>query len=159
MCQGIPANSEKQKEIEDHPRSLPFVHASLSLLPWKVSDTAPLDVCSLLGCGVATGLGAVWNTLDVEGGSTVAVFGLGAVGLSVIQGAQMRGAKVSNCISAASLIATAAAAHDSSALLCAPLLCAPLLCAPLLCVTFVLLCALIRLLLLLCQLLPLLALV
>jgi len=59
----------------------------------KVSDTAPLDVCSLLGCGVATGLGAVWNTADVEGGSTVAVFGLGAVGLSVIQGAQMRGAK------------------------------------------------------------------
>ena len=59
----------------------------------KVSDTAPLDVCSLLGCGVATGLGAVWNTCDVEGGSSVAVFGLGAVGLSVIQGAKMRGAK------------------------------------------------------------------
>ena len=59
----------------------------------KVSDTAPLDTCSLLGCGVATGLGAVWNTCDVEGGSSVAVFGLGAVGLSVIQGARMRGAK------------------------------------------------------------------
>lgn len=59
----------------------------------KVSDTAPLDVCSLLGCGVSTGLGAVWNTCNVEGGSSVAVFGLGAVGLSVIQGAQMRGAK------------------------------------------------------------------
>merc|ERR1719273_1072262 len=59
----------------------------------KVSDSAPLDVCSLLGCGVATGLGAVWNTCDVEGGSSVAVFGLGAVGLSVIQGAKMRGAK------------------------------------------------------------------
>lgn len=59
----------------------------------KISDTAPLDVASLLGCGIATGLGAVWNTLDVEGGSSVAVFGLGAVGLSVIQGAKMRGAK------------------------------------------------------------------
>jgi len=59
----------------------------------KVSDTAPLDTCSLLGCGVATGLGAVWNTCNVEGGSSVAVFGLGAVGLSVIQGAKMRGAK------------------------------------------------------------------
>jgi len=58
----------------------------------KVSDTAPLDVCSLLGCGVSTGLGAAWNTLNVEGGSSVAVFGLGAVGLSVIQGAAMRGA-------------------------------------------------------------------
>ena len=42
---------------------------------------------------MATGLGAVWNTCDVEGGSSVAVFGLGAVGLSVIQGAKMRGAK------------------------------------------------------------------
>mmetsp|Transcript_17764 Transcript_17764/g.56018 ORF Transcript_17764/g.56018 Transcript_17764/m.56018 type:complete len:362 (+) Transcript_17764:66-1151(+) len=58
----------------------------------KVSDTAPLDVCSLLGCGVATGLGAVWNTCNVEGGASVAVFGLGAVGLSVIQGAAARGA-------------------------------------------------------------------
>lgn len=57
----------------------------------KVSPTAPLDVCSLLGCGVATGLGAVWNTCDVDGGSSAAVFGLGAVGLSVIQGCQMRG--------------------------------------------------------------------
>jgi hypothetical protein len=59
----------------------------------KVSATAPLDTCSLLGCGVATGLGAVWNTCDVEGGASVAVFGLGAVGLSVVQGAKMRGAK------------------------------------------------------------------
>ena len=58
----------------------------------KISPTAPLDTCSLLGCGIATGLGAVWNTCDVEGGSSVAVFGLGAVGLSVIQGAKMRGA-------------------------------------------------------------------
>lgn len=58
----------------------------------KISSTAPLHTCSMLGCGVATGLGAVWNTCDVEGGSTVAVWGLGAVGLAVIQGAQMRGA-------------------------------------------------------------------
>lgn len=58
----------------------------------KISDTAPLDTASLLGCGVATGLGAVWNTSDVEEGASVAVFGLGAVGLAVVQGAQMRGA-------------------------------------------------------------------
>lgn len=58
----------------------------------KVSPTAPLDVASLLGCGIATGLGAVWNTCDVEAGSSVAVFGLGAVGLAAVQGAQMRGA-------------------------------------------------------------------
>jgi len=53
----------------------------------KVSPTAPLDVASLLGCGIATGLGAVWNTCDVEAGSSVAVFGLGAVGLAAVQGA------------------------------------------------------------------------
>lgn len=108
----------------------------------KISDTAPLDVCSLLGCGVTTGLGwsitcdeqtrpalslishfetqkqsihpirpwrasctnlwsrhhgvnllgAIFNTCDVEAGSSVAVFGLGAVGLAAIQGAQIRNA-------------------------------------------------------------------
>jgi S-(hydroxymethyl)glutathione dehydrogenase/alcohol dehydrogenase len=58
----------------------------------KIADTAPLDIACLLGCGVTTGLGAVWKTMKVEPGSSVAVFGLGAVGLSVIQGAQMRGA-------------------------------------------------------------------
>jgi len=58
----------------------------------KIADEAPLDVACLLGCGVATGLGAVFKTTDVEAGSSVAVFGLGAVGLAVIQGAQMRNA-------------------------------------------------------------------
>jgi len=58
----------------------------------KIADNAPLDVACLLGCGVTTGLGAVWKTTDVEPNSSVAVFGLGAVGLSVIQGAQMRNA-------------------------------------------------------------------
>jgi S-(hydroxymethyl)glutathione dehydrogenase/alcohol dehydrogenase len=58
----------------------------------KIRDDTPLDTASLLGCGVTTGLGAVWNNCDVEGGSSVAVFGLGAVGLAVIQGAKMRGA-------------------------------------------------------------------
>jgi len=58
----------------------------------KVSKTAPLHVCSLLGCGVTTGLGAIWKTTDVEEGASVAVFGLGTVGLAAIQGAQMRGA-------------------------------------------------------------------
>jgi len=46
----------------------------------------------LFGCGVSTGLGAVWNTCKVEKGASVAVFGLGAVGLSVVQGAKMAGA-------------------------------------------------------------------
>jgi len=58
----------------------------------KVSKEAPLDKICLLGCGVTTGIGAVMNTAKVEPGSTVAVFGLGAIGLAVIQGAQMVGA-------------------------------------------------------------------
>ena len=55
----------------------------------KISPTAPLEKVCLLGCGITTGIGAVINTARVEPGSTVAVFGLGGVGLSVIQGAVM----------------------------------------------------------------------
>jgi S-(hydroxymethyl)glutathione dehydrogenase/alcohol dehydrogenase len=62
----------------------------------KVSDKAPLEKVCLLGCGITTGIGAVLNTAKVEPGATVAVFGLGGVGLSVIQGATM--AKASRII-------------------------------------------------------------
>jgi S-(hydroxymethyl)glutathione dehydrogenase / alcohol dehydrogenase len=55
----------------------------------KISKEAPLDKVCLLGCGITTGIGAVLNTAKVEAGSTVAVFGLGGIGLSVIQGAVM----------------------------------------------------------------------
>ncbi len=55
----------------------------------KVSKKAPLESVCLLGCGITTGIGAVLKTARVEPGSTVAVFGLGGVGLSVIQGAVM----------------------------------------------------------------------
>ncbi len=55
----------------------------------KVNPAAPLDKVCLLGCGITTGIGAVLNTAQVEPGSTVAVFGLGGIGLSVIQGAVM----------------------------------------------------------------------
>ena len=55
----------------------------------KINPAAPLDKVCLLGCGVTTGIGAVLNTAKVEPGSTVAVFGLGGIGLSVIQGAVM----------------------------------------------------------------------
>lgn len=58
----------------------------------KIHPEAPLDKVCLLGCGVTTGIGAVLNTAKVEKGSTVAVFGLGGIGLSVIQGAKMAGA-------------------------------------------------------------------
>ncbi len=55
----------------------------------KINPAAPLDKVCLLGCGVTTGIGAVLNTAKVEPGSSVAVFGLGGIGLSVIQGAVM----------------------------------------------------------------------
>ena len=62
----------------------------------KINKAAPLDKVCLLGCGVTTGIGAVFNTAKVEPGSTVAVFGLGGIGLSVVQGAVM--AKASRII-------------------------------------------------------------
>lgn len=64
----------------------------------KVNKAAPLDKICLLGCGVTTGIGAVLNTAKVQPGSTVAVFGLGGIGLSVIQGAVMAKASRIVCI-------------------------------------------------------------
>ncbi|HXF09036.1 MAG TPA: S-(hydroxymethyl)glutathione dehydrogenase/class III alcohol dehydrogenase [Candidatus Acidoferrales bacterium] len=58
----------------------------------RIDPAAPLDKVCLLGCGITTGIGAVLNTARVEPGATVAVFGLGGIGLSVIQGAVMAGA-------------------------------------------------------------------
>jgi S-(hydroxymethyl)glutathione dehydrogenase/alcohol dehydrogenase len=55
----------------------------------KVNPAAPLDKVCLLGCGITTGIGAVLNTAKVQPGSSVAVFGLGGIGMSVIQGAVM----------------------------------------------------------------------
>ncbi|MEC8822050.1 MAG: alcohol dehydrogenase catalytic domain-containing protein, partial [Pseudomonadota bacterium] len=55
----------------------------------KISQNAPLDKVCLLGCGVTTGIGAVLNTAKVKAGDTVAIFGLGGIGLSVVQGAVM----------------------------------------------------------------------
>ncbi|KAG6405433.1 hypothetical protein SASPL_133022 [Salvia splendens] len=58
----------------------------------KIDREASMKNMTLLSCGVSTGLGAVWNTADLEEGSTVVVFGLGAVGLAVVEGARVRGA-------------------------------------------------------------------
>jgi S-(hydroxymethyl)glutathione dehydrogenase/alcohol dehydrogenase len=55
----------------------------------KINPKAPLEKVCLLGCGVTTGIGAVLKTAKVEAGSNIAVFGLGGIGLSVIQGAKM----------------------------------------------------------------------
>ena len=55
----------------------------------KIPEDAPLEKVCLLGCGVTTGIGAVLNTAKVEAGATVAIFGLGGIGLAAIIGATM----------------------------------------------------------------------
>jgi S-(hydroxymethyl)glutathione dehydrogenase/alcohol dehydrogenase len=59
----------------------------------KIRPDAPLDKVCLLGCGITTGIGAVLNTAKVPAGATVAVFGLGGIGLSVVQGSVLAGAE------------------------------------------------------------------
>ena len=59
----------------------------------KIRTDAPFDKVCYIGCGVTTGIGAVMNTAKVEAGASVAVFGLGGIGLNVIQGARLAGAE------------------------------------------------------------------
>src|SRR6195256_3188085 len=58
----------------------------------KIREDAPFDKVCYIGCGVTTGIGAVINTANVEAGANVVVFGLGGIGLNVVQGARMVGA-------------------------------------------------------------------
>ena len=60
----------------------------------KIRDDAPFDKVCYIGCGVTTGLGAVMNTAKVRPGDNVVVFGLGGIGLNVIQGARIAGANM-----------------------------------------------------------------
>ena len=60
----------------------------------KVREDAPFDKICYIGCGVTTGIGAVINTAKVEPGSNVVVFGLGGIGLNVVQGARLAGANM-----------------------------------------------------------------
>src|SRR5687767_9883675 len=60
----------------------------------KIRDDAPFDKVCYIGCGVTTGIGAVINTAKVEPGANVVVFGLGGIGLNVVQGARMVGANM-----------------------------------------------------------------
>lgn len=59
----------------------------------KVDDDLPLDKAVLVGCGVPTGWGAAVNTANVQPGETVAVFGIGGIGINAVQGARLAGAK------------------------------------------------------------------
>ncbi|XP_038715469.1 alcohol dehydrogenase-like 7 isoform X1 [Tripterygium wilfordii] len=58
----------------------------------KIDPTVPPNRACLLGCGVSTGFGAAWKTANVKAGSTVAIFGLGSIGLAVAEGARLCGA-------------------------------------------------------------------
>src|SRR6266849_3390992 len=58
----------------------------------KIRPDAPFDKVCYIGCGVTTGIGAVMNTAKVEPGANVVVFGLGGIGLNVIQGLRLAGA-------------------------------------------------------------------
>jgi S-(hydroxymethyl)glutathione dehydrogenase/alcohol dehydrogenase len=58
----------------------------------RIDPSVPLELAALVGCALATGVGAVWHTAQVTPGSSVAVIGCGGVGLSVIQGARLAGA-------------------------------------------------------------------
>src|ERR1700681_764583 len=60
----------------------------------KIRDDAPFDKVCYIGCGVTTGIGAVLNTAKVEAGAKCVVFGLGGIGLNVVQGARMAGANM-----------------------------------------------------------------
>src|SRR6202042_2338458 len=60
----------------------------------KIRPDAPFDKVCYIGCGVTTGIGAVINTAKVEAGANVVVFGLGGIGLNVLQGARMVGANM-----------------------------------------------------------------
>jgi len=60
----------------------------------KIREDAPFDKVCYIGCGVTTGIGAVINTAKVEPGANVVVFGLGGIGLNVVQGARLAGANM-----------------------------------------------------------------
>ncbi len=91
MPDGTSRFSKSGKPIHHYMGTSTF--SELTVLPEiavaKINPAAPLEKVCLLGCGITTGIGAVLNTAKVEAGATVAVFGLGGVGLSAIQGAMM----------------------------------------------------------------------
>ena len=60
----------------------------------RIREDMPLDAAALIGCGVTTGFGAAVNTAKVAPGSTVAVFGVGGVGLAAVQGSLVAGARM-----------------------------------------------------------------
>ena len=91
MPDGTTRYSKNGKKIYHYMGTSTF--AEYSVIPEialaKINSEAPLEKVCLLGCGITTGIGAVLNTAKVQPGSTVAIFGLGGIGLSAVQGAVM----------------------------------------------------------------------
>jgi S-(hydroxymethyl)glutathione dehydrogenase/alcohol dehydrogenase len=91
---------EEPRLSKDGKAITPFVHLGAFAEQMLVHENAlvkirpemPLDCAALIGCGVTTGLGAVFNRARVRAGSTVAVIGCGGVGLAIIQGCRIAGA-------------------------------------------------------------------
>ncbi|MGH6914181.1 MAG: S-(hydroxymethyl)glutathione dehydrogenase/class III alcohol dehydrogenase [Geminicoccales bacterium] len=96
MPDGTSRFSQNGEKIHHYMGTSTF--ASYTVLPEiavaKIREDAPFDKVCYIGCGVTTGIGAVINTARVEPGSNVVVFGLGGIGLNVIQGARMVGANM-----------------------------------------------------------------
>jgi S-(hydroxymethyl)glutathione dehydrogenase/alcohol dehydrogenase len=96
MPDGTSRFSMKGKKILHYMGTSTF--ANFTVLPEialaKIREDAPFDKVCYIGCGVTTGVGAVINTAKVEPGSNVVVFGLGGIGLNVIQGARLAGANM-----------------------------------------------------------------
>ena len=94
MPDGTSRLSHKGKKIHHYMGTSTFAERTVvpEISLARIRKDAPLDKVCLLGCGITTGIGAVLNTAKVEPGATVAVFGLGGIGLSVVQGAVSAGA-------------------------------------------------------------------
>jgi len=96
MPDGTSRFSQKGKPIFHYMGTSTF--ANFTVVPEialaKIRSDAPFDKVCYIGCGVTTGIGAVINTARVEAGAKVVVFGLGGIGLNVIQGARMVGANM-----------------------------------------------------------------
>src|SRR5215468_2379090 len=109
LCQAIRATQGKGLMPDGSSRfslgKKPILHymgtstfANYTVLPEialaKIRPDAPFDKVCYIGCGVTTGIGAVINTAKVEPGANVVVFGLGGIGLNVVQGARLAGANM-----------------------------------------------------------------
>jgi S-(hydroxymethyl)glutathione dehydrogenase/alcohol dehydrogenase len=96
MPDGTSRFSLNKKPIQHYMGCSTF--ANFTVLPEialaKIREDAPFDKVCYIGCGVTTGIGAVINTAKVEPGANVVVFGLGGIGLNVVQGARMVGANM-----------------------------------------------------------------